>query len=89
MSYKWKLEITEIKIYPQLTFSGNNGCWLVWDEYQLLAVSAVVGPAAVPAAAHKVGGWEAASAEEGDESVHWLEQDAARMVQFHCIVAAY
>ena len=50
-------------------------------------VSAVAGTAAVPAATYKIRGRERAFAEEGNEGLHWLEQDATRMVYFVVIFA--
>ena len=43
-------------------------------------VSAALGSAAVPAATYKVGSREGTFAEEGNKDLHWLEQDATRMV---------
>jgi len=44
--------------------------------------SVAVGFTAIPAATYKVGSREGASAEEGNQDLHWLEQDATRMVCF-------
>ena len=49
-------------------------------------VSAAAGTAAVPAATYKIRGRERAFAKEGNEGLHWLEQDATRMVYFVVIL---
>ena len=58
-----------------------------WSYYPLYHVSwepaydvNVTGSAAVPPASYKVRSRETTFAEEGDEDLHWTEQDAERMV---------
>jgi len=55
----------------------------------LVMVSAALGSAAVPAATYKVGSREGTFAEEGNKDLHWLEQDATRMVHIFFLFLSY